>query len=111
MQFNFAGWGFWRGGSCNQTDELMADSLQGRISSRDSARVSHHPLVVLPVDGDRFLLDDGVGDLMEVTEHVPALVLLFLLGALLLAINFVLLGLASLFGDDDRLPGKRSTGA
>lgn len=52
-----------------------------------------------------------MGDLMEVTEHVPALVLLFLLGALLLAINFVLLGLASLFGDDDRLPGKRSTGA
>lgn len=52
MQFNFGGWGFWRGGSRNQTDELMADSLQGRVSSRDSARVSHHPLVVLPVDGD-----------------------------------------------------------
>lgn len=65
--------------------------------------MSHHPLVVLPVDGDRFLLDDGVGDLMEVTEHVPALVLLLLLGALLLAVNFVPLGLVFLFRDHARL--------
>lgn len=70
--------------------------------------MSHHPLVVLPIDGDRFLLDDGVGDLMEVTEHVPALVLLFLLAALLLSIHFVLLGLAFFFGDHARLSRKRS---
>lgn len=65
--------------------------------------MSHHPLVVLPVDGDRFLLDDGVGDLMEVTEDVPALVLLLLLGALLLPVHLVLLGLAFFFGDHARL--------
>lgn len=77
------------------------------MSSRDSARVSHHPLVVLPVDGDRFLLDDGVGDLMEVAEHLPALALLLLLAALLLSIDFVLLGLAFFFGDHGRLSGKK----
>lgn len=68
--------------------------------------MSHHPLVVLPVDGDRLLLDDGVGDLMEVTEHLPALVLLLLLAALLLSINFVLLGFAFFSGDHARLLGR-----
>lgn len=68
---------------------------------------SHHPLVILPIDGDRLLLDDGVGDLMEVTEHLPALVLLLLWAALLLSVHFVLLGPAFFFGDHARLQGRR----
>lgn len=67
--------------------------------------LSHHPLVVLPVDGDRFLLDDGVSDLMEVTEHVPAVVLLL---ALLLSIHLVLLGLAFFFDDHTQLSGVKT---
>lgn len=101
-------------GSRSQTNELIGDSLRGPISSGDKdlggVRVSHHPLVVLPVDGDRLLLDDGVGDLMEVAEHVPALVLLLLLGALLLPVHLVLLRLAFFFGDHARLSGGGTRG-
>ena len=36
-----------------------------------SHRGAHHALVVLPVDADPALLDDDVGDLLEVTEVHP----------------------------------------
>lgn len=101
-----------RDSAATQTDELMP--IHCRVTCHRGtlrACVSHHPLVVLPVDGDRFLLDDGVGDLMEVTEHVPAVVLLLLLAALLLFINFALLGLAFFSGDYAWLSGRGAQGA
>lgn len=61
--------------------------------------LAHHALVVLTIDGNRCLFDDGVRDLMEVTERNPAVVHLFLSVIFLLSVLFVLLWLALLFGD------------
>lgn len=53
--------------------------------------MSHHPLVVLSVDGDCCLFDDSMSDLMEVTEHHPAFIGLILFVVFLFSIHLVLL--------------------
>lgn len=69
-------------------DSIEVDSTSITALFELFACLSHHPLVVLSIDGDCCLFDDSVCDLMEVTKYIPAFVSLFLF---LFSIQLVLL--------------------